>query len=191
MRHIPLSFRRLVAAFPDHAGFPAAALLNSIGGQVRQSVRDTDNTCAVRLSYMLNHGGAPLRRLPGPILWRESAPQPGTPMAPGVRPPMVKNLFLIRANDVKEYLSRRYGAGTLIWDGYHPDKFKVPFTGATQGIIVFEWKGPFRDFGALGHADLFRVLLTPGTPPMLTPACVGQCYWQHGPMYAYLWETNP
>jgi Type VI secretion system (T6SS), amidase effector protein 4 len=191
-RHrIPISFARLVAAFPDHAAFPAPALLNSIGGQVRATVRDGDNTCAVRFSYMFNHAGAPIHRVHGDIFWREAAPHPDPATASHAHPTMIKDLFVIRAGDVKKYLTARFGAGTLIWDGYNPTTFKVPFRGVTQGIIVFEWRGAIKDFGATGHADLFRVLLSPDTPPRLTPACVGECYWMHGPMYAYLWQTNP
>ena len=107
---------------------------------------------------------------------------------------MVRDLYVIRVADVKKYLTHRYGEGTLIWDGFHPSTFKVHFTGVTQGIIVFEWRGQImgpNGFGATGHADLFRVVLTPGARPMLTPACAGQCYWEHGPMSAYLWETDP
>lgn len=191
MRHIPFSFTRLAAAFPDHARFPTPALLNSIGGQVRASVKDGENTCAVRLSYTLNHAGAPMKRVAGDIFWREGAARVDPATASHAHPTMVKDLFVIRVADVKEYLTRRYGAGTLIWDGYHPSTFKVPFTGVTQGIVVFEWRGPFREFGASGHADLFRLVLSSATPPMLTPACLGQCYWQGGAMYAYLWETIP
>lgn len=191
MSRLPVSFSRLAAAFPDHIAFPTPVLLNSIGGQVRAIVRDRDNTCAVRLSYMLNHAGAPIRRVAGDIFWREAAPQVDPATAPHAHPAMTKDLFVIRVGDVKTYLTTRYGPGTLIWDGYHTDTFKVPFAGPTQGIIVFEWRGPVRGFGATGHADLFRLLLSPGSPPVLTPVCVGECFWMDGPMYAYLWEANP
>ena len=194
MRHIPLSFTRLAAAYPDHTRFPTPDLLESIGGEVRQSVRDGDNSCAVRMSYTLNHAGAPVQRVAGDIFWRKGAPHVDPATARHAHATMVRDLFVIRVADVKKYLTRKYGEGTLIWDGHHPATFKVPFSGVTQGIVVFDWQGPIigpAGFGATGHADLFRLVLSPGTPPMYTPVCVGECYWQQGPMYAYLWETNP
>jgi hypothetical protein len=72
-----------------------------------------------------------------------------------------------------------------------PREFASPIRGVTQGIIVFEWQGNYNEFGAMGHADLFRVLLSPGSPPTLTPGCIGSCYFVSGPMIAQLWETRP
>lgn len=194
MRHIPLSFKRLAAAFPDQTRFPTPALLNTIGGEVRASLRDGDNTCAVRLSYTLNQAGYPVQRVAGDIFWRKSVARADPVTARHARPTMVSDLFVVRVADVKKYLISKYGEGTLIWDGYHPATFKVPFTGVTQGIVIFDWRGPITGpsgFGATGHADLFQLVLSTGTPPMYTPACVGHCYWERGPMYAYLWETDP
>jgi hypothetical protein len=67
----------------------------------------------------------------------------------------------------------------------------VNFQKVTQGIVVFEWRGAIKDFGVTGHADLFRLLLAPDNPPRLVPGCIGECYWMHGPMYLYFWETDP
>jgi hypothetical protein len=194
MRHIPLSFAKLAAAYPSHTAFPTPKLLNAIGGEVRASVRDGDNSCAVRMSYTLNHAGAPVERVSGDIFWRKGAPHQSASTPHHAHPTKVSDLFVVRVADVKKYLTHKYGEGTLIWDGYHPEKFKVPFTRVTQGIVIFEWRGPIagpNGFGATGHADLFRLVLSTGAPPRMTPVCVGECYWEHGPMYAYLWETNP
>jgi hypothetical protein len=87
----------------------------------------------VRISYTLNNAGAPVQRVAGDILWRESAPRPDSATTRHARPTMLKDVFVIRVADVKKYLTRKYGEGTLIWDGYHPSTFKVPFTGVTQG----------------------------------------------------------
>jgi hypothetical protein len=104
---------------------------------------------------------------------------------------MISDVYMFRVMDVKTYLVSRYGAGTFIYDGRHPDQLTSAIRGVTQGIIVFEWQGKYNDFGALGHADLFRVLLSPGSPPTLTPGCVGHCYFLAGPMIAHFWETRP
>jgi hypothetical protein len=191
MPRIPISFARLAAAYPDHAAYPTPALLNSIGGQVRAGLRDNANTCAVRLSSMFNHVGAPIRRLARDIYWQEGAPHVDPATVGHAHPTMIKDLFVIRVGDVKTYLTAKYGAGVQIWDGYHPTTFSVPFSGPTQGIVVFEWRGAPKAFGATGHADLFRLVTTPGSPPVLKPICVGECYWMNGPMYLYLWETAP
>jgi hypothetical protein len=190
MQPIPVSFSRLVAAYPDHQGFPAPTLLDAIGGEVRATVRDTDNTCAVRMSYCLNRAGAPIRRVAADVLYRR-ARSVADPLTPVDRRVTAGELYVIRAADVRRYLNARYHEGVLIWDGYRADSFKTSFSGVTQGIIVFEWRGRYSDFGASGHADLFRIALTDGQPPVLKPACIGDCYWMKGPMYAYFWETNP
>ncbi len=186
MQRIPVSFARLVAAYPDHQRFPTPKLLDSIGGEVRTVVSDVDNTCAVRMSYCLNRAGIPVRRIARGILYRRSrsVADPSTPIA-------ASELYLIRAGDVRRYLNARFHEGVLIWDGYHADSFKTPINGMTQGIIVFEWRGRYADFNASGHADLFQISVNNGRPPTLRAACVGDCYWMKGPMYAYFWETNP
>ena len=189
IRSLP-TFSSLVANFPDKHVMPTKALLDSIGGQVRSSLGDDVNTCAIRMSVTLNDSGAPIRSTPGVHLLK-GAPHvvPGT--EGHAKPAMASDLFMFRVMDVKTYPVARYGAGKVIYDGRKPGEFASPIRGATQGIIVFEWRGKYNDFGAMGHADLFRVLLSPGSPPTLTPGCVGSCYFLSGPMIAHLWETRP
>jgi hypothetical protein len=107
---------------------------------------------------------------------------------------MKKDLFIFRVMDAKRYLTDRYRPGKMIYDARKdPERFVHPFAGATQGIITFEWRGDPREFGALGHADLFRVILSNDKPPTLIPGCVGHCYWMDtkAPMVAHLWEMSP
>ena len=115
--------------------------------------------------------------------------EPGTET--WVKPNVITDLYIMRVGEFKRYLTARYGAPTPIWDGYHRDKWKVPFMGSTQGVICFEWKGPPKVFGASGHMDLFHFVMNDTTPPQLVPACVEQCYWWDGPMYASFWQMKP
>jgi hypothetical protein len=190
---IPISYARVAAAYPDKKRYPAPAgnLLDEIGAEVRLAVRDSDNTCAVRLSYAFNHGGLPIKKIGAGIRWLNAAPriEPGTET--WVKPRILHDAYIIRVNDFKAYLTARFGGPVPIWDGYHPEQWKVPFTGSTQGVICFEWKGPPKVFGASGHMDLFRVVLTNDSSPQFVPACVEHCYWQEGPMYASFWEMSP
>jgi hypothetical protein len=94
---------------------------------------------------------------------------------------MSSELYMFRVLDVKAYLSSRYGVGKVIYNGRHPDRLSVPIPGTTQGIITFEWQGNYRAFGASGHADLFRVVASPGSPPTLTGGCAGECFFLEGP----------
>jgi Type VI secretion system (T6SS), amidase effector protein 4 len=186
-RSLP-SFTTLATNFPDHLKFPTKKLLDTIGGQVRANLGDAINTCAIRLSYALNKSGAPIRPTAG--VHFKGAPHVLESTARHASPSLVSDLYVFRVADMKRYLVGRYGAGTLIYDGRHPDEFAVPFRHPAQGIIIFEWVGRWADFNASGHADLFRVILGDGKPPTLIPACVGNCYWMPGPMLAYLWELR-
>ena len=60
-------FDRMWAAFPDHTKYPTLRALHTfIGGRVAVNIGDdmgfpdAGNTCAMRMSYALNHGGMPL-----------------------------------------------------------------------------------------------------------------------------------
>jgi hypothetical protein len=190
MAKIPISFKKLVAAFPDHDHWTTKKLLDTIAGEVRESLNDSVNTCAVRLSFALNRAGKSVHKVPGVSYYKGGAyPDPAT--EGDVHPRMRTDLYVYRVLDMKTYLERQYGAGKLIYDGHHPDKFKVPFTKVTQGIIVFVWQGRWADFNASGHVDLFRVVLVEGKPPRLVPGCVGTCYFETGAMLAYFWEMLP
>jgi len=190
---IPVSFSKLANAYPDKASYPSPArkLLDEIGGTVRKNVDDRDNTCAIRLSYAFNHGGAPLTQAGAGITWLSASPRVQRGTENWVKPNVLHDLYVMRVGDFKKYLTARYDQPTPIWDGYHRDTWKVPFMGATQGVICFEWKGPPKVFGATGHMDLFHFVMNSDTPPQLVPACVEDCYWWDGPMYASFWELQP
>ncbi len=190
IRALP-TFRELVAHFPDHSGFPTPDLLDSIGGEVRARIRDNDNTCVIRLSYTLNRAGAPLRMTPGLHMLKSAAQTtPGT--VHHSHPATKTDLYLYRVLEMKQYLVARYGQGVRIYNGYRPNQFRQPppIRGATQGIIAFTWEGPFNAFSATGHMDLYRGLLT-GNPQTLGANCVGECYFNVGPMIADFWEVRP
>jgi hypothetical protein len=184
------TFSTLAANYPDSLRFPTPLLLTGIGGQVRQAIHDGDNTCAIRISRALNLSGAPILATPG-VAMLKGAPQVVPSTANHAMPSTTADLYIYRVLMMKLYLEKWYGPGQLIYSGRHPDTFAVPFRGVTQGIIVFEWQGRPRTFGATGHVDLFRLVLSPGSPPKLTPGCVGHCFFVEGPMLAYLWELRP
>ena len=186
------AFSTLKKNYPSKSALPARALLDGIGGQVRQSLHDDVNTCALRMSWCLNESGAPLLHTGG--LYVLSGAR--AVMSPrDHRPPPPISRFIIRVLDMKTYLERVFGKGELIYDA-RTDPMKVRLGGRrhVQGIIVFEWLGPPREFGATGHVDLFNVIdRGPTMMPQFTPACEGECYWLHdpGPMIAHLWEARP
>jgi Type VI secretion system (T6SS), amidase effector protein 4 len=188
---IPFSFAKLATQFPDHARHSGHQLLTEIGGGVRSILKDTDNTCAVRLSYAMNHAGLTLHRNGAHAYWLHGAPRTDPKTTTWVKPKIIEDLYVIRVPDMQKYLTKEYGEPTLIWDGYTFNDWKVPFRGPTQGICLFAWKGPYAQFQATGHADLFRFVVTADKPPQLHPTCVDQCYFRPGPMYLYLWEMLP
>ena len=173
------------------ANLPTKALLDSIGGQVR-SLRNDINTCALRMSVCLNGSGAPLVHTAG--LYTLAGAKPTTSPSDH-RPAAAAPVFVIRVLDMKAYLQRVYGAGKLVYDArVDPKKIHLGGRKHVQGIVVFEWLGPPKEFGATGHVDLFSVVDRGETmTPQFTPACEGHCYWleRNGPMVAYLWETAP
>ena len=189
IRSLP-RFSSLIARYPRKHEISAKQLFDSIGGQVRASLSDGDNTCAIRMSYALNESGTPVRTTPG-VHMLKGAPYIARWAADQASPTKTADLYIFRVLDVKAYLVSRYGPGTLIYDGHRPDRFALPIRGVTQGIIVFEWRGHYGAFGAAGHVDLFRVVPSPGSPPTLAPGCFGECFFLRGPMVAYFWETRP
>jgi hypothetical protein len=184
---IPISFSALAASYPDHRKWSTKQLLDEIGGTVRSTLNDGINTCALRMSYALNHAGAPLHWVPG-VHFLQGAP--GRPTTGPAHSPTRSDLYVFRVQDMRSYLSRQYGQPPLIYDGRTPDKFRVQFSRTTQGIIAFIWEGRWADFNASGHVDLFQVRYVAGQPPVLTAGCVGACYFNPGPMKAYLWEMR-
>jgi hypothetical protein len=182
-------FSTLQANYPSKTAMPTKALLDAIGGQVRH-LRNDANTCAIRMSLCLNTSGAPLEHTGG--LYTLAG---ATTSTADHRPQTSASRFIIRVKDMKTYLDRVYGAGTLVYDArVDPKKIHLGGRKQVQGIVVFEWLGRPRDFSATGHVDLFRVIDRGETmTPQFTPACEGNCYWLEasGPMVAYLWETRP
>jgi hypothetical protein len=190
IRALP-TYRELKAHFPDHAKYPTPKLLDEIGGQVRENLDDGDNTCAIRMSYTLNKAGKRLRLTPG-LHALKGAPHPAHGTGHHAHQTMTSDLYLYRVLEMKTYLVKHYGAGVRIYNGYKPHDFKhpLPIKHVTQGIIAFTWQGPFNDFGASGHVDLYQGLLT-GDPQTLGANCAGQCYFNIGPMIADFWEVRP
>lgn len=191
MRALP-SFAVLAANYPTKEAVPPRELLTKIGGEVRSSLTDAANTCAVRVSWALNKSNAPIHATPGLYILEGAKPKPGPPLpfAPATR----ADRYLVRVGDVKRYLARHYGHGVLIYDARREPN-RVNMRGRKrQGIILFEWLGPINDFGATGHVDLFRVVdQGPDKIPQFLSVCTGQCHWwpNKGPMLAHLWETQP
>ena len=183
------SYRTLILNYPTNHALPGKQLLDSIGGQVRAQLDDSVNTCAIRMSSALNASGQNITHTPGLHLLKGAAP-PKTPRTPRAAP---ADLCILRVKDIKKYLEKHYGAGKLIYDALKQPKALVNLKTSTQGIIVFVWSGPYGDFGAFGHVDLFRLWPNEGKPPRLEPACAGECFWwtAGGPMAAFLWETEP
>lgn len=184
-------FSKLRANYPAKSSVPAKALLDSIGGQVRASLRDDVNTCALRMSECLNKSGAPLIHIAGLYtLVGDSAAAPSL----GHRPASPRPRFIVRVHDMMTYLRRVYGQGHTIYDARsEPNAVHLRGRKHVQGIIVFEWLGLPREFGATGHVDLFSVVdRGPDVAPQFVPACDGECFWltSAGPMVAHLWETT-
>jgi hypothetical protein len=181
-------FSVLRANYPSKSKLPTRLLLDSIGGQVA-TLRDSVNTCALRMSVCLRNSGAPLEHLGGLTWMAGKTASPGDHHAP----PAPR--FIIRVHDMRTYLQRVYGPGSLIYDA-RVDPMKIHLGGRrhVQGILVFEWLGPLRQFGATGHVDLFSVVdQGPDMKPRFVPACEGECFWltDPGPMIAHLWEARP
>jgi hypothetical protein len=121
----------------------------------------------------------------------KSAPHTVASTGHHAHPSTKRDLYLYRVLEMKQYLITRYGQGVRIYNGYRPNQFTQPppIQGPTQGIIAFTWQGPFNDFSASGHMDLYRGVLT-GDPQSLGANCVGECYFNIGPMIADFWEVR-
>lgn len=104
-------------------------------------------------------------------------------------------MFIVSAQKLKLYLDATYGPGKLIYDARkQPSEIHLGGRTNTQGIVMFDWLGAPRDFGATGHVDLFYIEdKGAGARPQFMAACVGTCFWQpeKQPMLAYLYEARP
>lgn len=109
-----------------------------IGGTVARNIALTPplgwkNTCAVRMSYILNQSGMPVPRIPGKTVSGDD-----------------KKWYFYRVKDLIEFLTQRWGKADLI----------LPFPVAgrkdmadKRGVILFEVVG-WQD--ANGHASLWN-----------------------------------
>ena len=182
------SYSTLLSNYPNKSNISTKALLDSIGGEVRRNLDDAINTCAVRVSRTLNSSGQPIQHMRG-IYQLAGAVPPRT----AHQEQKAANLYVVRSHDMKRYLEMYYGPGKPIYDATKQPKSLVNLPRQTQGIIVFVWSGPYAQFGAFGHVDLFRLWPNGDKLPQLEPACAHECYWWTvgGPMTAFLWETTP
>jgi hypothetical protein len=186
MKRLP-TYKTLVSNFPNKHDVPTKQLLDKIGGEVRSHLDDGVNTCCIRLSYAMNHSGAPIEAVSGLYILK------GAGSKPQARPPVQHNhnLYIIRVLDMKRYLASNYGGGRLIYSALKDGKSVIGVGAGTKGIILFQWNGPYAQFGAFGHVDLIN--FSEVSPSELLPQCEDACYWQPTkmPMEAFLWQLVP
>ena len=65
MRMLP-RYNVLTPNYPDKHRVPAKSLLDEIGGEVRKTLVDSVNTCAIRMSEALNRSGHLIQTTPTP-----------------------------------------------------------------------------------------------------------------------------
>lgn len=104
-----------------------------IGGKVGANIASGifTNACAIRISYALNHSGAPVAR----GVWATSSGQDG-------------KWYLYRVNDLLPYLTQKFGPPDAVVQSPTPASFA-----GKKGIIVFkvsQWSD------ATGHATLWN-----------------------------------
>lgn len=116
---------------------PAARVAKVIGGNVEKNINNPDaaqrwdNTCAVRMSYILGQSGLLIPAIQGQTVSGADGRK-----------------YFFRVRDLIAFLKRQWGA---------PEVVKYPVSGGgvlagKQGLILFEVSG-WSD--ALGHATLF------------------------------------
>ena len=116
-----------------------ATVARIIGGAVAKNINMPDgwkNTCAVRMSYILNQSGIPI-------------PHVGNKTVSGAD----KRWYFYRVKDVIDFLMLRWGKPDLVVP--HPPSNSGQFAGK-KGIILFEVSG-WPDAG--GHATLWNGIL--------------------------------
>jgi hypothetical protein len=124
------------------------------------------------MSEALNRSGHLIQTMPG-LYELQGAKRPPVPGRLSASP----NRYIVRVPDMKKYLEKHYGLGKLIYDANKRPTELVNLPRQTQGIIVFVWNGVFREFGASGHVDLFRLWPNADQPPRLEPVCAGSDSW--------------
>ena len=116
---------------------PAEKVARLIGGYVEKNIRATDpkerwtNTCAIRMSYILNESGMHI-----PYLRGETASGAD------------KRHYFFRVRNLISFLGQRWGKPSIV---KYPETGGGPLVGQ-QGVILFEVLG-WSD--AAGHATLF------------------------------------
>lgn len=117
---------------------PGVTVARIVGGFVEKNINNPDpqqrwdNTCAVRMSYILNQSGLAIPRVPGQTVSGAD-----------------KRQYFFRVRSLIAFLTQRWGA---------PDVVKYPpadggALAGKQGLILFEVSG-WSD--AAGHATLFN-----------------------------------
>lgn len=184
-------FSALRSSYPTKEAYGTKELLDTIGGSVRRMFRDTVNTCGLRMSWCLNNSGQKIQRLKDIPVFEGVRPPPN----PRIHKQLSGDLYVASADHMKAYLDKVFGPGKKIYDARkNPERIAIGGRRDVQGIVVFDWLGAIKDFGATGHVDLFFVRDNGGgSVPQFTPACAGSCYWfdDKQPMVAYLWEARP
>lgn len=188
MRRIP-RYSTLLANYPNPRTKSTHDLLDEVGGPIREKFSDATNTCAIRMSMALNKSGVPIHSCAGVFMMKGQTP----PSPPNLHPKKSPSWYVVRAKEMRIYLDRVFGRGRLVYDGSKKLKPSFPHR-HTQGIIAFDWMGPWAGFQAGGHVDLLSLSTdASGGIPQNLPNCEGHCYFlpDLGPMRAYFWETNP
>ncbi|QHM73365.1 type VI secretion system amidase effector protein Tae4 [Mixta intestinalis] len=121
-----------------HPSNSAAKVAETIGGYVKVNINNPDakkrwtNTCAVRMSYILNYSGMRIPALRGQTVTGGD-----------------KRQYFFRVNDLIQFLKYKWGAPEIV--SYPPaDAGKLS---GRQGVILFQVTG-WSD--ANGHATLFN-----------------------------------
>lgn len=117
---------------------PGVKVAKTIGGYVEKNINNPDpkqrwsNTCAVRMSYILNHAGLIIPSIPGKTVSGAD-----------------KRQYFFRVKDLIIFLEQRLGRAEIV--GYPPADGGA--LAGRKGLILFEVSG-WSD--AQGHATLFN-----------------------------------
>lgn len=172
---------------PNRSGpIPAGALIATIkelveyiGGVLHTRLAaiypdlDQMNTCAVRLSYCLNHSGSDISRVANVRMFKGADGK----------------YYTISADEMISYLRIKYGAPVLIFDGAR--KAEKEWLGSVQppvqGIFGYDWQGRIAEFGATGHVDVER--MPDANVANVTEIGTG-AYFVDGPMKVFFWASE-
>jgi hypothetical protein len=154
-------------------------LIEQIGGALKRTLSavyedlDRINSCATRLSWCLNHAGAPLARTTHVRTLKG---------ADGA-------LYVISADEMIAYLRLTYGKPVLIFDGSNSSEkeWLGTVTPPIKGIFCYDWQGPVAEFGATGHVDIGH--MKDADVDGITDIGTG-AYFNDGPMRVYFWATK-